>query len=186
MGRDEARIEENNPIGRSGWRTPAYLMALLTLLWLASCSRPSSGTGDATLAPFDEPVTNQVNAHEEQQPQRVQGEHVHTAAQDGAGQYQAVLVSSELVVGANRFAIGLLDAQGTMVHDATVHFDYFYLDAAMPEQVEAEADAYAVHTPDGYTTLYAHERSFDQAGQWGVEIQCPTATASEVTAAYPL
>jgi hypothetical protein len=143
---------------------------LLALLWLASCSRPSIGTGDAALARFDEPVANQVNVHEDPQPQTVKGEHIHAAAQEGAGQFQAVLVSSELVVGANRFAVGLLDAQGMMVHDASVHFDYYYLDAAAPEQVETEADAYPVHTPDGHTTLYAHERSFDKAGQWGVEV----------------
>lgn len=165
----KTKIEESNPIGHVCCRSCVYLVVLLALLWPASCSRPSTGAGDA--APFDEPVANQVNVHQEQQPQRVKGEHVHAATQDGADPLQAVLVSSELIVGANRFTVGLFDAQGTMIHDATVHFTYFYLAAAAPEQVEAEADAYAVHTPDGYTTVYAHERSFEQAGQWGVEIQ---------------
>jgi hypothetical protein len=166
-------ITHSNPNRRASWRrwrTGGYLVALLAALWLANYARLSTAKLDA--APVDAPVSNQLQAHEAHpsQPAHSPGEHIHVAQETGSNQFQAVLVSSELVVGMNRFAIGLLDAQGAMIDDAAVHFHYFELDAANAAQVESEADAYPVHTPDGHATIYAQERSFDHAGQWGVEI----------------
>jgi hypothetical protein len=81
------------------------------------------------------------------------------------------LVATELVVGPNRFALGLHDAAGRHIQDATVHLRYFDLRDAVAPIVESEADATALTTPDGFTTIFAHERAFDWAGPWGVEVR---------------
>ncbi len=86
---------------------------------------------------------------------------------------RAVLVPSEVVVGRDRFAVGLMDSSGEMIHDAAIHFQYYDLGGAPAgavPPVESEADATRVQTPDGLTTIYAHERTFSHAGRWGVAI----------------
>lgn len=84
---------------------------------------------------------------------------------------QVVIVPSELIVGQNRFAVGLIDPVKGMLHDAAVHFRYFDLSDPAKPTVESEADAVRYQTPDGLTTYYAHEREFKRAGDWGVEVQ---------------
>jgi hypothetical protein len=84
---------------------------------------------------------------------------------------QVVIVPSELIVGQNRFAVGLIDPAKGMIHDASVHFRYFDLSDPAKPTVESEADATRYQTPDGETTYYAHEREFKRAGDWGVEVQ---------------
>ncbi len=84
---------------------------------------------------------------------------------------QVVIVPSELIVGQNRFAVGLIDPAKGMIHDASVHFRYFDLSDPAKPTVESEADAVRYQTPDGLTTYYAHEREFKRAGDWGVEVQ---------------
>ena len=88
-----------------------------------------------------------------------------------ASSLQIVPVASEIVVGSNRFAVGLIDPSGGMIQDASVHFVYFDLSDPSKPAVESEADATRYQTPDGSTTYYAQERNFDRAGDWGVEIQ---------------
>jgi len=97
----------------------------------------------------------------------------------------AVVSSSELVVGENRFIVGLLDQDTEEVIDAEVTFRFFKLDG--DEQTlkgEAEAKALTVdksytHTHDdgtvethgaGRTGVYSAHPSFDEAGNWGVEV----------------
>ncbi len=84
---------------------------------------------------------------------------------------QVVPVASEIVVGPNRFAVGLIDPSKGMIQDAAVHFVYFDLTDPSKPVVESQADATRYQTPDGLTTYYAQERNFDRAGDWGVEIQ---------------
>ncbi|MGE5141060.1 MAG: hypothetical protein ACM3JD_16455 [Rudaea sp.] len=84
---------------------------------------------------------------------------------------QVILVPSELIVGPNRFAIGLIDPQRGMIHDATVHFRYFDLRDPTKPTLESEADATELQTPDGESTIFAQEREFARAGSWGVEVQ---------------
>jgi hypothetical protein len=88
-----------------------------------------------------------------------------------ASALQIVPVASEIVVGPNRFAVGLIDPAKGMIHDASVHFRYFDLSDPAKPTVESEADATRDQTPDGLTTYYAHEREFKRAGDWGVEVQ---------------
>ncbi len=88
-----------------------------------------------------------------------------------SGPMQAVLVPSELVPGENRFAVGLLQANGQMIHDATVHFQYYDLSNPPTPVLESQADATRLETADRLTTIFAHERKFDRTGNWGVVIQ---------------
>ena len=99
----------------------------------------------------------------------------------GQVQIQVALVPSELVVGPNRFAVGLLDAAGRVIEDADVRFRYFDLSTAGMPQFESEAQATRLVTPDGATAIFAHNRSFDRAGTWGVEVQAQlSATQSAI------
>jgi hypothetical protein len=86
-------------------------------------------------------------------------------------QLQVIIVPSELIVGQNRFAVGLIDPVKGMIHDATVHLRYFDLSNPSTPSVESEADATRLQTPDGETTIFAQEREFKRAGTWGVEVQ---------------
>jgi hypothetical protein len=105
------------------------------------------------------------------------GTHGHAQGQDPSDVAVAIddlsvsLVATELVVGPNRFALGLHDATGRHVQDVAVHLRYFDLRDPTAPVVESEADATSLSTPDGFTTIFAHERAFDWAGPWGVEIQ---------------
>jgi len=91
---------------------------------------------------------------------------------------QVVPVASEIVVGPNRFAVGLIDPSKGMIQDAAVHFVYFDLSDPSKPIVESEADAVRYQTPDGLTTYYAQERNFDRAGDWGVDVQARLADGS--------
>jgi hypothetical protein len=92
-------------------------------------------------------------------------------ATHATGELQVALVSSELVVGPNRFAVGLFGPTGEHVREAVVHLHYFDLRDPTAPRLEAEADASPITTPDGLTTLFTHQRTFDRAGPWGVEVQ---------------
>lgn len=84
---------------------------------------------------------------------------------------QPILVPSEIVLGQNRFAVGLIEPNKGPIKDAKVHFRYFDLSNASAPVIESEAEAMQVITPDGLTTFFAHEREFKRAGDWGVEVQ---------------
>lgn len=163
-----------------GWR--ALVMLAVAGMPLAACAGggpgtpPGGGTGDG----FATPLSNQVEVHREDDGHDGPGsDHDHgnageagqESAEDGAGAIQVTLVPSELVVGPNRFAIGLHDADGQVIHDADVRFLYF--DTSEPERavMESEAEAHRLETPDGATTIFAHERTFERAGDWGVEVR---------------
>jgi hypothetical protein len=93
---------------------------------------------------------------------------------------EVALVASELVVGPNRFAVGLFDGKRGVIHDAVVHFHYYDLSDPATPLLESEADATPLQTPDGLTTIFTHEREFKQAGEWGLEVQAsfPDGTAA--------
>jgi len=97
-------------------------------------------------------------------------------------QFQAVIVPSELVLGPNRFAVGLIDPGKGPIKDAQVHLRYFDLSKPAAPLLESEADAEQITTPDGLTAAYAHERDFKRAGDWGVEITAKLANGKTQTA----
>ena len=120
---------------------------------------------------FAAPLSNQTELHEE-------GEHDHAGEDEFTTDMQAVLVPSELVQGPNRFAVGLLDPQGALIDDATVHFHYYDLSDRENPFVESEANARKVTSPDGMTTIYAHDRDFERTGLYGLEIEARRADGS--------
>lgn len=154
---------------------PRHLPSLiLTCLLLAACSSGALSEPDAT---FGEPISNRTELHEDDEHDH---EHVHVDAEDATEPLEVVLVTSELIVGPNRFAVGLFDGDRQVVHDADVHFHYFDLSDPSAPALESEADAHALQTPDGATTIFTHEREFARAGDWGVEVQArfPGGTAA--------
>ncbi len=148
----------------------------ITLLAALSFALVACGSSNQRSPGFDTPVPNQVQVHQDSDGHN----HVHVTESEATVPLQVVIVPSELIVGPNRFAVGLIDARGQMIKDAAVHFHYFNLrDPARP-LLESEADATRLQTPDGLTTIFAHEREFNRAGDWGVEVQArfPNGTAA--------
>jgi len=97
----------------------------------------------------------------------------------------AVVSNSELVVGENRFVVGLLDQDTEAITGAKVAFRFFKLDGDQETpKGEAEATALTVersytHThadgkvekhSAGETGVYVAHPTFDEAGSWGVEV----------------
>lgn len=92
-----------------------------------------------------------------------------TSAAPG-GDVTPVFAFSELVVGPNRMAIGLLRA-GTPLNDpgAKVHLRFFDLDDNNPQvKLEADTTYYGQGLPAGFYVAYP---TLDKAGNWGVEVQ---------------
>jgi hypothetical protein len=136
-----------------------YIYLILMLLILAACGAgvPETGLG------FNPPLANKIEVH----PADSEHEHAELAA---AG-LNVVLVPTELVAGPNRFAVGLFNAKQAMLHDAAVHFRYFDLSNPQQARLETEAEAQRLQTPDGMVTIFTQERSFNRAGDWGVEVE---------------
>ena len=137
-----------------------WLVLLFALLWLAACG----GSGSP---PFATPVSNQVPVHQH----TPSAEHAHVDPWQASDDMQVALVPSELIVGWNRLAVGLLDAKGQAIRNAVVHFHYYDLSSTNNPVLESEADAVNRRSPDGFTTIFAHEREFRRSGEWGVEVQ---------------
>jgi hypothetical protein len=132
--------------------------------------------GVACSAPTPTPLTSSAAAITPRPPAPLPtatplGPHTHVEPTQVNLELQVSLVASELVVGPNRFAVGLQDATGKLLHNAAVHFHYFDLSKPDAPALESEADATRITTPDGFTTIYTHEREFKRAGNWGVEVQ---------------
>ncbi|MBI1801343.1 MAG: hypothetical protein HYR71_06915 [Chloroflexi bacterium] len=134
---------------------------ILVLLALVACDASSPASSTA-------PVPDQV-------PPRVAGisdghSQPHIDPLQANADIQIVLVPSELIVGPNRFAVGLLKNNQALL-DATVHFHYYDLGDLNRPVLESEADAVRLQTPDGLTAIWAQEREFTRSGDWGVEVQ---------------
>lgn len=84
-----------------------------------------------------------------------------------------VLAASELVVGTNRFPLGVLK-NGTPINEpqATLRLRFYYLDGNDRETVRSETDALyrGQGLPFGIYVAYA---TFDAPGEWGVEVDLP-------------
>lgn len=139
---------------------------LLSLLFLISCAEQRQ---DGASVVFEEAQSNQADVHENNTAPLAPHERINGAT--SSTDMQVILVPSEFVIGSNRVAVGLLDTSSRMLHDATVQFLYYDLSDPFDPAFESEVEAYRISTPDGHTTMYAHEREFAQAGRWGVEIQ---------------
>jgi hypothetical protein len=139
------------------------LLVLVLGLLLAACSSSASPTPKAE---FGQPLSNRTDdVHQE-------GEvHRHIDPEQANAQIQLVLVPSELIVGPNRFAVGIFDQGGDLVHQADVHLHFYDLTDQSNPGFESEADAYPLSTEDGGVTIFAYEREFPRGGLWGVEVE---------------
>lgn len=173
--------------GSARGRWPA-LAAVLGALALAACG--SSGNSNGKPA-----ANNAANAAASA-----------TRVAPGAA-LQPVIASSELVVGPNRFTMGILDHGGTPIPDAKVHLKFFEIVGQVQgNQAQAtprfEADATfrspgreaglppleTVIRPDGTRIsvasggddvgVYEAQVTFDKAGDWGVEADVTGADAA--------
>ena len=81
--------------------TKKFALVLLISFLLAACSGQSSESTPAPLTP--------------------------TPVDASPSGIQIVPVASEIVLGPNRFAVGLIDPSKGMIQDASVHFIYFDL-----------------------------------------------------------
>jgi hypothetical protein len=82
-----------------------------------------------------------------------------------------VFASSEIVVGENRFLVGLLDSNDAPIgsDDIQMHIDFFDLAESETEPVFG-ADMRFIETIPGGRGLYMTTAEFDAAGAWGAEV----------------
>lgn len=82
-----------------------------------------------------------------------------------------VFASSEIVVGRNRFLVGLLDADDAPIGSPKidVQIDFYDLERSDEEPV-AHADTRFLYTVPGERGLYVAYATFDRPGDWGAEV----------------
>ena len=80
-----------------------------------------------------------------------------------------VLASSELAVGRNRFATGLIDAQNQPITSGRVHLEFFKLDGEAAEK-RSEADAMFRALDQQHKGIWVAAASFDASGPWGAQV----------------
>lgn len=132
------------------------IAALVCALLMAACGStgPSGGSGaggdsggarNEGAASFDQPFTD-VKAY-------------------------PVFASSEIVVGQNRFLVGLLDDHDAPIGSPKIDMDitFFDLDESATEPVGHTGMRF-IWIDKPYVGLYGAEVSFDQAGKWGAEV----------------
>lgn len=150
---------------------------------LAACS----GKPAATPTPdFATPASNRAEIHDDsdhvehadradanaaEHTDHTATENVPTESAPVAMEMGVALVPVELVVGQNRFAVGLFDQSGQPINDAEVQFVYYDLTDPQAPTLESNAVAAPVTTPDGAMTIFVQDRNFARAGQWGAEVQ---------------
>jgi hypothetical protein len=82
--------------------------------------------------------------------------------------FQANLANSRLVVGPNRFALGLIQ-NGRALKDAMVRVTFFDLNSGTPvEKNQADAPYYGDNL--GEAGVYVTHTTFDAPGKWGAEV----------------
>lgn len=82
-----------------------------------------------------------------------------------------VFASSEIVVGENRFLVGLLDSNDAPIGspDIQMHIEFYDLAISDTEPVFGK-DMEFIETIPGGRGLYKTTTEFDSAGQWGAEV----------------
>ena len=148
-----------------------YVVILVIGILAGACAPSNSPT---PISEFGEALSNKTDeVHAE-------GEvHRHIDPEDATAQIQLVLVPSEIFVGLNRFAVGIFDQGGDLVHDADVHLHFYDLTDHSNPFFESEANAYSLSTEKGDVTIFAFDREFDHAGDWGVEVEVTFPDGSE-------
>ena len=82
-----------------------------------------------------------------------------------------VFASSEIVVGENRFLVGLLDSNDAPIGSADIDMHIEFYDLAESETESAfGTDMEFIETIPGGRGLYMARATFDSAGSWGAEV----------------
>lgn len=90
------------------------------------------------------------------------------ATAPSAQQLEVILANSQQVIGANRFALGVV-RDGRSVKDANVYLNFFDLTSGQAVQ-KSETDAPYYGDNLGEAGVYVGHANFDHAGEWGVEV----------------
>lgn len=137
-------------------RTPirALTAALLSVLLLAACAGTDTG------APAEAPSPSAGGSH-----------------------LQALMVASQLLVGTQRFPIGVL-SDNTPVNDAQVHVRTFLI-VGSSAKVRGEADASFKGEGLQGKGLYIAQLTFDTPGQWLAVIAASRPDGSSTSASVP-
>jgi len=80
-----------------------------------------------------------------------------------------VLASSELALGRNRFAVGLIDAQNQPITSGQVHIEFFKIDRQSAEK-RSEADAVFRALELQNKGIWVAPTNFDVVGPWGAQV----------------
>jgi hypothetical protein len=88
----------------------------------------------------------------------------------------AVLASSEVAQGRNRFALGLIDARNQAISTGNVHVEFFKL--AANGTAEKRADAAAVFRSVGGASkgIWVSKAEFPESGAWGAQVSLEQGT----------
>jgi len=87
-----------------------------------------------------------------------------------------VLASSELALGRNRFAVGLIDAQNQPITSGRVHLEFFKVDRqAAAKHSEADAVFRALELQN--KGIWVAASNFDTTGPWGAQVTLTPANA---------
>lgn len=132
------------------------LLIIMLLGLLTACGQGTNGFGEAA----NRPAEHTASAQHAAQP---------TPA---SGTLQPVLATSELLVGSNRLAFGLLENNAPIADAAQtkVQVRYFKLNGDQATMVGEEAARYYGENLGPRGTFIVHP-TFDVAGKWGMEVQ---------------
>ncbi len=131
-------------------------MATILLALLTACGQPTNSFGAIANKPADEGANNSGN----------------DPATAQTGSIQPLIATSELVVGPNRMALGLLE-NNVPIPDAAqthVHVRFFKLNGDQATLV-GEEDAHYYGEGLGDRGTFITHPTFDAPGNWGVEVQ---------------
>jgi hypothetical protein len=83
----------------------------------------------------------------------------------------AVLASSELAVGRNRFAVGLIDARNQPVSTGNVRLEFFKLGANAAAEKRSDATAMFRSLGGGSRGIWVSQAAFPETGAWGAQVR---------------
>ena len=94
-------------------------------------------------------------------------------------QVRVALAVTDIAVGPNRFAFGILDRNSEPVRVLEAKVSFLYLET-YPFELRGQATASFVEWPGGNAGVYSTDVSFDKAGRWGaiVEVTRPDGTVA--------
>ncbi len=169
--RDERQIFERQRPPRRGFLQGALVASVGgAALYTIGCSS-STNAPEPTKAPADTPVPGATQL---------------------ASTITPVMLTAEYKANEqNRFAVGLLDGNGGLVKNATVHLKFFTIasDGGTPTTGQLRGEGDLTYDELNVTDAHAHDKStgdaalndaigfyvtnapFDQVGTWGVEIE---------------